>query len=886
MKQNVLSFRIKWWITILFISTLQIAHATHNRAGEITYEHVPGTVNTYRAKIVTYTKIAQPAPDRPELEIFWGDGGNDTIPRVSVVPVAPDIKRNEYYGTHTYSGPGVYTMYFIDENRNAGVTNIPNSVNVPFYVETRLVINSYLNTQGIYNNTPILLEPPIDDGVVNQTFIHNPSAWDPDGDSLSYELTQCRGANGAIVPNYSLPVGPNSVISVDPYTGDFVWEKPQQPGIFNFAIIIREWKVIPGFGKINISYVTRDFQVNITTVQNTPPQLFANDTCVEAGKTLAFDVTAIEPDNEVVTITATGGPFQLSFSPAINDTDQTSGSGSATYNFLWPTQCLHVSKTPYQVVFKAVDGNSNLQLSDIETIRILVIGPAPKNPSAAAHGDSITVNWNPSICSNASGYKIYRRQNLANYTPGYCVTGVPPQTGYVLIGTVSGLNNTVFHDNNNGQGLATAVEYCYMITAIFPDGAEGYPSVEVCAHLQRDLPVITNADVLTTNTTSGSIYIAWSPATELDTIQYPGPYSYILQRAVSGGTFTDIATFNNWSDTTYIDNNLNTEGVQYIYRVQLYYNNGIFLGKSQDASTVFLTAAPGDNKVRLTWNFNVPWTNSKYTIYRSDSGGPFAYLDTTNINQYTDYTALNTFNYCYYVESFGGYAQSGIVYPILNKSQIDCAVPYDNEPPCPVILSGEADCDTSTIDFTWDFGVVTDCKTDDIDYFTVYFAESGNDPFDSIGFFRTNDHFYSLERGLYIGGCYYITATDTNGNVTDSSNSVCIESCPIYVLPNLFSPDGNEINDYFTPIEQPGTELFFRDIESVDMKIFNRWGDLVFETTEPEIRWNGKRNNDGQEVPDGVYFYTCLVYVTNMTSDQPPLKLHGTVTVARTAVKQ
>ncbi len=886
MLKQFLQFQRYFLLTIAaFFLVINATYATHNRAGEITYEHISG--NTYRAKIVTYTKIAPPAPDRPELEIFWGDGENDTIARTSVVPVAPDIKRNEYFGIHTYSGPGVYTVYFIDENRNAGVYNIPSSANVPFYVETQLVVNALLNQLNIYNNTPVLLEPPIDDGVVNQIFIHNPSAYDPDGDSLSYELTVCKGNGGVQIPGYFLPTGPGSSITMNAQTGDFIWDKPLISGIFNFAILIKEWKNIPGIGLINLSYVTRDFQVNITTANNQPPQIFAEDTCVEAGSTLAFNVTAFEPDNELVSISATGGPYQLSVSHAIPDTTSISGVGSATYNFLWPTICAHVRKNPYQVVFKAVDNNQNVQLSALKSVNIYVIGPAPKNPVATASGDSITVHWNAGNCSNTSGYYIYRRENKANYTPGFCITGVPAQTGYQLIGTLTGITDTIFYDSNNGQGLATAVDYCYMITARFPDGAEGYPSVEVCAHLKRDLPVITNVDILSTNATSGSIYIAWSPATELDTLQYPGPFSYTLQRTLSGSTtFTDIATLNNWNDTTWTDINLNTQNQQYIYRVLLNYSGGVFLGKTQPASSIRLTAAPGDNKVRLTWNLSVPWINTLYYIYRSDQGNPFVLIDSIAQEKYTDYTALNSLNYCYYVESFGGYSQAGIVFPILNKSQETCATSIDNEAPCTPILSAIADCDTSTIDFTWQFQNNPDCKINDIDYFTVYFSAAADQTYDSIGFFFTSDDYYSFQRGLYLGGCYYITATDTNGNVTDSSNSVCVESCPVYELPNLFTPDGNGINDFFTPIEQTLTGLLFRDISSVDMKIYNRWGALIFETTDPAIKWNGKKNNEGADVPEGTYFYTCTVFTTNMMADQKPLMLHGAVQVSRGNVRQ
>jgi len=39
------------------------------------------------------------------------------------------------------------------------------------------------------------------------------------------------------------------------------------------------------------------------------------------------------------------------------------------------------------------------------------------------------------------------------------------------------------------------------------------------------------------------------------------------------------------------------------------------------------------------------------------------------------------------------------------------------------------------------------------------------------------------------------------------------------------------------------------------MTIWNRWGELVFETSDPNIAWNGRKYNTGQMLPLGVYVY-------------------------------
>lgn len=78
-----------------------------------------------------------------------------------------------------------------------------------------------------------------------------------------------------------------------------------------------------------------------------------------------------------------------------------------------------------------------------------------------------------------------------------------------------------------------------------------------------------------------------------------------------------------------------------------------------------------------------------------------------------------------------------------------------------------------------------------------------------------------------------------------------IDIAPVftYYLPNAFTPNDDGTNDGFKGI---GTTMNFQHF---DMKIFNRWGELVFETSDPFEAWDGKKN--GKWVKNGVY--VCLV---------------------------
>ena len=52
---------------------------------------------------------------------------------------------------------------------------------------------------------------------------------------------------------------------------------------------------------------------------------------------------------------------------------------------------------------------------------------------------------------------------------------------------------------------------------------------------------------------------------------------------------------------------------------------------------------------------------------------------------------------------------------------------------------------------------------------------------------------------------------------------------------------------------------FFCFVDQVEFQVFNRWGQVVFETNDPHLNWNGT-NLKGEDLAEGTYYYTCLVY--------------------------
>lgn len=867
-------------ISILTLFLIVRLYATHNRAGEITYKYLSNL--SYQVTITTYT-FTESLADRWELELNWGDGTRSVLQRTNgkagINPyghycehlgeeIAPKIKKNIYVGQHNYSGAGEYKIFLEDPNRNGGVVNIPNSINVPFYIETLLVINPFLGQ----NSSPQLLNSPIDNACIDVPFIHNPGAYDVDGDSLSYKLIPCKGEEGMNISGYKSPQA-SSYIKIDAFSGDLLWDSPVLQGEYNVAILIEEWR-----SGVRIGYVIRDMQITVSVCNNKPPQIITiKDTCIKAGTKLQFLVTANDPDINTVTLTAKGGPFQIN-NPA-KFPNPISGKATVSSLFTWLTNCDEVKKQPWQVFFRAVDNGIPTNLVALHTLNIKIIAPAPEIKSVEPRGSSIIVKWSKSYCKNAKGYKLYRSNECKAPPTDYCDTGVPANSGFTLINTKTDINDTVFVDNNNSNGLINGLNYAYLVVAFFEDSAESYPSDILCCSLVKDIPIITNVSVTKTDKSKGTIYIAFSKPTELDTIKYPGPYRYIILRSDinNKNAFIKIDSTDNLNDTIYNNTNLNTEELQYFYRIDLYSLEAPvnYIGSSQVASSIYLSIEPADKQLILNWTELVPWQNTDYIIYKLNPLTQlFDSLTTTKKSTYTDTKLVNKANYCYYIKSKGKYSQSGMLNPIYNNSQAACASPYDNVAPCAPLLEFESDCSLLQNTLRWS-NPNHNC-TDDVVSYEIWFAQTLTGDFSLIAVTGKPGDTTFIHKNLQgIAGCYSVIAIDSVGNKSVFSNAACvdIDNCKLYSLPNIFTPNGDKLNDLFTPFP-------YDYVNNIEIKIFNRWGQLVFKSENPQINWDGKDIYSGKDCSDGIYFYICTVYEFRLQGLTNRI-LKGTVTIIR-----
>jgi len=426
----------------LFVFSSNAVFATHNRAGEITYVQDPNVDFRVIATITTYTRSSSEPADRDSLELCWGDGTCEFVlrnngPISGGVPqgeeLPNDIKINFYTASHLYPGQGHFRMSMLDRNRNEGIINVnpPNSDQIEFFISTTVTFNS---TQFLgINNSPVLLQPPIDIGCVGQRFIHNPNAFDIDGDSLVYERISPQRDIGVDVPQYQFPnsvvPGPENNYSVDAITGDIVWDAPQLAGEYNIAIYIIEFR-----GGSPVDTMIRDMQILIMNCENMPPEIESIDEiCVIAGEEILFDVIATDSDVPIqeITLSALGGPFVLEISPASFNAQLGPQTQPVVAQFRWQTTCEHVSSQFYTVVFKAVDeAPDDTNLTTLKTVRIKVVGPPPEGVTAEADEDVVIVTWDaPYTCEDAADdyfrtFTVWRRIGSNQFPLDNCVTGL------------------------------------------------------------------------------------------------------------------------------------------------------------------------------------------------------------------------------------------------------------------------------------------------------------------------------------------------------------------------------------------------------------------------------------------------------------------------------
>jgi hypothetical protein len=577
-------------------------------------------------------------------------------------------------------------------------------------------------------------------------------------------------------------------------------------------------------------------------------------------------------------------------------------------------------------VFKVSDKSTKgPSLVQFKTWRIKVVGPKPvwKTVTLDLANRSANLEWEPYKCvANAASMEVWRRVDSYPGTPDECVTGIPDAYGYTKIATLP-IATTQYTNTR----LASGAKYCYRLVAIFPEprGGKSIVSEERCLDpFKADRAVITNVTVDKTDDKNGQIRVKWLDPFDIDTVAFPRPYSYKIFRAegFSGkNNLVDISPPGTFQGLSLEDTGINTRDIVYNYRVLGFASNKFRIDSSAVASSVRLELKPKFQEIELKWNAEVPWSNNTlsfptHTIYRGPSGAKDADLvkiADVNVNQkgfvFNDTGLDNTKEYCYRVETKGSYGNPKIPQPItvpplplVNFSQTTCAQPDDKVPPCkPIIVAKALDCDEYRASagceekgpffntLSWKRPDNSDCGLD-IKSYVIYYSSKAGEEFKKLPNVVTDTFF--VDQVTSYARCYKVSAIDRAGNESDLSDEFCFDNCPYYELPNVFTPNGDMCNDYFSaysirkvtqgePINGMRAPILTecgeisedqksnmqskcaRFVLKVVFTVYNRWGGVVYNYESGGERtiyidWNG-RDNSNSPLAAGVYYYEAQV---------------------------
>lgn len=917
---------------LLVLSCISISHfsyGTHIRAGEIVATQLDCR-NEFTITVIIYANTNSSILPGDGI-LNFGDGSNIIARQFTSRPdLPPGAGVFSFTVGHTYASSGSFIISYQEPNRNAGILNIQNSFQTPFFIETAITVNPL-----VCNNSPVFFSPPIDKACRQLVFYHNPGGFDRDGDSLSYLLvipkSSVNQSVGYTPPNHPSFYGPDfntgnedgngqPRFEIDPLTGTIFWDAPGNVGEYSIAFVVEEWRKIEDVF-VRIGSVRRDMQIVVEECNNRCPGLEVPvDICVFAGTPISEIIRGADPDNHDIKLEAFSGIFALQNNPGtltpFPPVFQPSGSQLL---FSWTPDCMHVRNQPYQITFKVTDNPpSGPSLVRFKVWNIKVMAPPPMitQTNLDVVNRKIEIVWAPYGCTNASKIIVWRRVGSYQFNPDVCTAGLPKFAGYKKVAELAP-DITKFTDDNNGEGLAVGAVYCYRITAVFPlaGGAGSMVSSEVCTPpILADAPVITHVTVLKTDETEGKMIISWRSPYDLSKPEYLKPYQYVLLRAKGLADEKELTPIQSVTilDTTFTDTGLDTKNFAYNYRIILRAKtasdqNLVTLDTSSMASSVWNSYTPRLNSIELNWVAETPWSNADqsnpwHLIYRrgeNSTDNELVLIDSVNVLEngftYVDEgkyknQPLNESEFYYYrIMTRGTYGNPNIQSPIDNYSQILQATVLDTTPPCkPVMIQAGNDCDSfnATVPcgqkifnnaISWIEPDDDRCRKDTYRY-QVYAANSADDEFILIG--STNNLLLFIEPDLQKRArCYKIAAVDRAGNISELSEPVCFDNCPSIYFPNVFTPNDDEHNPYFTTFN---TDPFCtRFVNHISLSIYNRWGLKVVEVQDLDsVKWDGS-DGSGKIVPSGVYFFSAHVFFDVNDPAKKISQINGWVQVVR-----
>ena len=454
------------------------------------------------------------------------------------------------------------------------------------------------------------------------------------------------------------------------------------------------------------------------------------------------------------------------------------------------------------------------------------------------------IGWKPSASKDTKGYIIYEDKN-----------GI-----LVSIGTVLGINNTFFVNNNQYWSNPDSSSLSYYVAAFDYCGNTSPMSVE-----HKTIFLTSVFDVC-----NNTIDINWTPYVNMN----PAITGYRIYMKENAGPVTLLAT--NTSTNTSYTYSPTTPFSTYIFFVQAF--NGaeikksfsntdtVYAGKLNIPQYVYLRYATvmNNNYVEIKGKVDVLGYISNCKIMRAEyAAGPYIKIgdvtpeSLTDIINYDDYSVDVNKNSYYYkmviVDSCGNDAVISNVGRTIYLS-VDASSDMENTLSWNEYESWLGDISSYNIyrkvDDVWETIPLISLPKG-----TTSYIDDVSDLINTDGKFV-----YLVQANEGLGNIYLF-------NENSQSNEAIATQSPRLFIPNAFTPKG--LNSIFIPY------CVFVDTKDYIFTIYNRWGRQVFQTNNPNLGWDG--SFEGNQSPQGVYIYS----VKYKNSQNVYIEKTGSVTLLR-----
>jgi gliding motility-associated-like protein len=453
--------------------------------------------------------------------------------------------------------------------------------------------------------------------------------------------------------------------------------------------------------------------------------------------------------------------------------------------------------------------------------------------------DIPTIN-HVSIDTSLNAVQLSWNQNYQPDTYGYVIYTLDANGFVVPIDTVWGISNTTYTHFTNVDLEAltyTVAAFDSCETSTVP------PTFQTSAKALLNTSMFLNSNL---NICAKQVTLDWSAY-----IGWPGIDHYEVYGRKQGETWSNFGSTTNTSFVVDVD-----EATTYCFVVEGFSSNGntafsnktcIYIAVPGQPAYNYLQVATVDMEaVRLTHYVDVSVNIAEISIQREESngnfieiarvpvtGGTISYVDTDVDVQDESYTyRVQVIDSCF---SFG---------EISNEART-------------ILLRTQMDDVAKIMHLSWNPYHEFDGA---ILGYNVYRGVNGIFSGPPIATVPNGQYFYEDDVNDVISTgriCYKVEAIEAINTYGFSELSMSNEACnvlpPLIYIPNTFTPDGNEINNIFIPV------ISDFDPSDYEFVVFNRWGQPMFRTTDPQVGWDGMVNETGQMAATGTYLYMVIL---------------------------